>query len=61
LQLLIVEDSEFIIRNNFHTTIDRISESLTKCQHLVFNDKKDGSIDKLRPLFMKRAQFVEVK
>lgn len=60
LQLLIVEDSAFIIRNDFHTTINRISESLNKCQYVVFNDKKDGSIDKLRPLFMKRAQFVSV-
>jgi len=60
LQLLIVEDSEFIIRNDFHTTIDRISESLTKCQHLVFSDKKGNSITKLKPLFMKRAHFVEV-
>jgi len=60
LQLLIIEDSEFVIRNNFHTTIDRISESLTKCQHLVFSDKRDNGIAKLKPLFMKRAQFVEV-
>jgi len=58
LQMMIVEDSEFTIKNNFHTTIDRISESLPKTQFLMYFEKKHAKFD---DLFMERAITVEVK
>lgn len=61
LQMLVVEDAEFLIRNNFHTDVNRISESLPKCQCLVFAEKFDAKIERLEDLFMINAQKVEVK
>ena len=61
LQMLVVEDAEFLIRNNFHTTVSRISESLPKCQHLIFSEKFDAKIQRLEDLFMVNAQKVEVE
>lgn len=61
LKMLIVEDAEFLIRNNFHTDVSRISESLPKCQHLVFAEKMDAKLKRLDNLFMVNPYKVEVK
>ena len=61
LQMLVIEDASFLIRNNFHTDVSRISESLPKCQHLVFADKFDAKLQRLDNLFMANSQKVEVK
>jgi superfamily II DNA/RNA helicase len=58
LQMMIVEDAEFTIKNNFHTTIDRISESLPKTQFLMFFKEKHNRFDEL---FMSRAITVSVE
>lgn len=61
LQMLVIEDAEFLIRSNFHTDVSRISESLPKCQHLVYAEKFDAKLERLDNLFMHNAQKVEVK
>jgi len=62
LQLLIVEDADFLYHNNtFHTDIYRITESLAKCQYLVFSNQKDHKIKKLQDLFMQNALVIEHK
>ena len=58
LQMMIIEDAEFVIKNNFHTTIDRISESLTKTQFLVFCREKNNRFD---DLFMSRSQIIKLE
>jgi len=57
LQMMIIEDAEFTIKNNFHTTIDRISESLPKTQFIMFFKEKHSRFD---DLFMSRALTVSV-
>lgn len=61
LQMLVIEDAEFLIRSNFHTDVSRISESLPKCQHLVYAEKIDAKLRRLDNLFMGNSQKVEVK
>lgn len=61
LQLLIVEDAEFIFDNSGHTDVDRITESLNKCQYLVFNDKFSDRMERLQGLFMENAHIIEMK
>ena len=58
LQMMIIEDAEFTIKNNFHTTIDRISESLPKTQFLAFFKEKHTRFD---DLFMSRAITVSIE
>ncbi|NOQ73343.1 MAG: DEAD/DEAH box helicase [Crocinitomix sp.] len=59
LQMILVEDAEFLVGTSFHTHIDRISESIAKCQHIVFAEKFDSKLERLRDLFMKNAQIVQ--
>tara|TARA_R110001592_G_scaffold215820_2_gene469231 strand:- start:3644 stop:4258 length:615 start_codon:yes stop_codon:yes gene_type:complete len=61
LQLLIIEDAEFLIGTSFHTEIHRIVESLAKCQYLVFSNKFDHKIEKLQELYMEDAQVIEIE
>lgn len=60
LEMLIVEDAEFLITGSMHTDINRISESVGRCQHIVFADKADKLVPKLTDLFMENAQLVYV-
>lgn len=61
LQLLVVEDAEFLYDNSCHTDVNRITESLSKCQLLVFNHAFTDRMERLQDLFMNNAQIVEVK
>ena len=60
LQMIVVEDAEFLVGKSFHTDIDRISESV-KCQHVVFAEKYDDKLNRLKELFMEVSQVVSVK
>ena len=59
LEMIIVEDAEFLVGTSFHTDIDRISESIQKCQHIVFAKKYDAKLERLADLFMQRALVVK--
>ena len=61
LQLLIVEDAEFIFDLSGHTDVTRITESLPKCQFLVFNNAFTNRMEKLQDLFMADAHIVELE
>lgn len=58
LQLLAIEDAEFLTGTSFHTAIHRITESSTKCQYIVIAQNQSSSVQKLKELFMQRAEIV---
>jgi superfamily II DNA/RNA helicase len=60
LQLLIIEDAQFLAPNNLHAEIIRVSESLKKCQYLIFADKYYPRFDKFKSAFMSNAQLIEL-
>jgi len=60
LKLFIVEDAEFsIISNNFQD-INRISESINKCQYVIFAKSFDAKIKRFQESFMYNSQVVKV-
>ncbi len=59
LEMLIVEDADFLSRGVGHTTIDRITESLKKGQYLVFAEKL-SNLSKIRELFMAKAKVFKL-
>jgi len=61
LQLFIVEDAGFLIRNKAFIDLIRIPESINKCQYLVFSDKYDAKIERLKESFMAHSQLIELK
>jgi len=60
LQLLIIEDAEFLAKNSLHADIVRLTESINKCQYLVFADKYYPKFDRLQNSFMSNSQLIEL-
>jgi|TARA_R110000782_G_scaffold236819_3_gene322950 superfamily II DNA/RNA helicase len=60
LQLLLIEDADFLEGTSFHTEIHRIAESLNKCQFVVFSNHFGSKIEKLQDLFLKHAEVVKL-
>jgi superfamily II DNA/RNA helicase len=61
LKLFIVEDAGFLIRNKAFIDLIRIPESINKCQYLVFSDKYDAKMERLKESFMAHSQLIELK
>lgn len=61
LQMCIVEDAEFLFRNNNFAEVTRTPESIGKCQYLVFSDKFDNRFERWQESFMFLAQKVIFK
>ena len=59
LQMCIVEDAEFLFRNNNFAEVTRTPESIGRCQYLVFSDKFDARFERWQESFMHLAQIVE--
>ncbi|MDX2173795.1 MAG: DEAD/DEAH box helicase [Bacteroidota bacterium] len=59
LKLFIIDDAEQIIKNAWQSPIDRIGESLPKCQHLIFTNDFNPKIEKLVSKFMVAPQVFE--
>ncbi|WNH09945.1 DEAD/DEAH box helicase [Thalassobellus suaedae] len=59
LQMCIVEDAEFLFRNNNFGEVTRTPESISKCQYLVFSDKFDARFERWQDSFMYHAEIVK--
>ena len=55
LQLLILEDAEILVKRSFNHDIYRITQSINKCQYLVFAESWDARLEKLQDTFMTNA------
>lgn len=59
LQLLIIEDAQFLATNNQHAEIIRVSESIKKCQYLIFADKYYPKFNRFENAYMSNSQIIE--
>ncbi len=60
LKLFIVEDAEFTTISNNFQDINRISESINKCQYVIFAKSFDAKIKRFKESFMYNSQVVMV-
>lgn len=58
LQMCIVEDADFLFRNNNFAEVTRTPESIGRCQYLVFSDAYDNRFDRWQDTFMHLAEVV---
>ncbi len=61
LKLFIIHDADFIVRNNYHNYILRLSESAPKAQFVIFSETFNSKIKAFKDWFMYNARLVEVK
>ncbi|MCT4582430.1 MAG: DEAD/DEAH box helicase [Flavobacteriales bacterium] len=60
LQMIVVEDANFLNNTSFLTDINRISESFKRMQHVVFATHFDPKLEKMKALFMERAYTINI-
>lgn len=60
LKLFVIDDAELIIKNAWQSPIDRLGESLPKCQHLVFALDFTPKLEKLISKFIVAPHFIEI-
>lgn len=60
-KLFIVHDADFIVRNNYHNYILRLSESAPKAQFLIFSETFNSKIKAYQTSFMYNARLVQFK
>ena len=58
LQLYILEDAEFADKGMYFADVNRIPESIDKCQYLVFTKKLTPRLKRFEDTFMYRAHIV---
>jgi superfamily II DNA/RNA helicase len=59
LQLFAIEDAEFLIRNNYHNDVLRVTESLHKCQYVIFAETMHQRYERLQESVMSYSQIVK--
>ncbi|GAA4326089.1 hypothetical protein GCM10023115_39480 [Pontixanthobacter gangjinensis] len=59
LQLFILEDAEFMSKPGLFEDVVRIPLSINKCQYLVFAEKMNPKLERLKELFMEKAYVVK--
>lgn len=60
LQMCIVEDAEFLFRNNNFAEVTRTPESIGRCQYLVFSDKFDARFERWQDSFMHLSETIKM-
>lgn len=60
LKLFIVEDAEIAVKTKQIGEIKRISESIDKCQYIVFANTDDKRLDKLEDSFLEHARWIKM-
>lgn len=61
LQMCIVDDAEFLFRNNHFAEVTRTPESIGRCQYLIFSDSFDSRFERWQHSFMHLAEIIEHK
>jgi len=59
LKLYILEDAEFAEKGMYFADVNRIPESIDKCQYLVFTEKLTPRLKRFEETFMYRAHTVK--
>ncbi|OIQ30504.1 MAG: DEAD/DEAH box helicase [Bacteroidetes bacterium MedPE-SWsnd-G2] len=60
LKLFIVEDAEVAVKTKQIGEIKRLTESIDKCQYVVFANSDDKRLDKLNESFLDNARWIKM-
>ena len=61
LNFYVIDDVEGMLKNDFQGQIDRVVNSLPKCQHLVFTNNYNEKVEKLTARFLINPTIIEVE
>ncbi|TMM57300.1 DEAD/DEAH box helicase [Maribacter algarum] len=61
LKLLSIDDAEFLIQKSEYDAIMSITQSILKCQYVLYTEKMHPRLKRFEEYFMERARLIEIK
>ncbi len=61
LKIFSVDDAEFLVQNAAFTAMMSITQSITKCQFVLYSEKIHPTLKRFESYFMQRARTVSIK
>lgn len=61
LKMFSIDDAEFLADKNAYTTLMSITQSIHKCQYVMYSEKMNPMLKRLESYFMQYAKTVSVK
>lgn len=61
LKICSIEDAEFLIQQSEYTALTTTTESIKKCQYVLYAETLHPKIKRLEEYFMERARHIEIK
>ncbi|MCE2742502.1 MAG: DEAD/DEAH box helicase [Fluviicola sp.] len=61
VKLYIIDDAELIMKQGFHTPINRIYESIAKCQSIMYANEYEVRMEKAIDVIMKNPDIIELE
>ncbi len=61
LKIFNIDDAEFLADKNTYTTLMSITQSIHKCQYVLYSEKMNPMLKRLESYFMQYAKTVSVK
>lgn len=59
LKMFSVEDADFILQKTEYSALLSVTQSIQKCQYVIFSEKLTPKLDRLQDYFMERATLVK--
>lgn len=59
LQICSIDDGEFLIQKSAYTAMLAVTQSIRKCQYVLYTERLHPKLKRFEEFFMERAQFVE--
>lgn len=60
LKIFSIDDADFLVQNSTYTALMAITQSITKCQFVVYSEKANPTLKRLESYFMKHAKTVTI-
>ena len=61
LKICSIEDAQFLIQQSEYTALTTTTESIKKCQYVLYAETLHPKLKRLDEYFMERARYVEIK
>jgi len=60
LKIFSIDDAEFLGQNSIHTALISITQSIKKCQYVLYSEKMSPKLERFKSFFMEYSKVISV-
>jgi superfamily II DNA/RNA helicase len=60
LKIFSIDDAEFLVQNSSFTSLMSITQSINKCQFVIYSEKMQPALKRLESYFMQHSKIVAI-